>query len=383
MFIYCQLKFGVKLKIFHFSDTHLGFSEYTKIDPISGINQREQDFYNAWQQVVSKIFDHKPDVVVHAGDLFHTPRPTNRAIRIALESIQQISNAGIPFVIVAGNHETPRIRTTGSIFESLSLFKNVHAAFTNKYEKFHIQGTTFHCIPHCSLTEDLEHAFEAINFSGTGPNVLVTHGAWAGKQVYGMGEFNEQRLPDLEGMRNIEFDYVALGHYHRQVDIKPHVCYSGSTERTSLNEHNSTCGYIIYDLESKTKEYFEIETRPMIKFPVLDCKNLTSNDIYLQLEEMVSADAEDAIVQIVLENIKNDTFIKLDIKKINEIFSHCFQLEKHLVRQSSDMGTELTSSHIDLLPTEFERYLEKVELKELNKARLTKLGIEYLQVEKL
>jgi DNA repair protein SbcD/Mre11 len=359
----------------------LGFSEYTKIDPDTGINQREQDFYNAWQQVVIKIFEHKPDVVVHAGDLFHTPRPTNRAIRIALESIQRISDAEIPFIIVAGNHETPRIRTTGSIFESLSLFKNVYAAYNNIYESFYIKGVTFHCVPHCSLTEELEHAFKSIKLSPKGPNILLTHGAWSGKQEYCMGEFNEQRLPDVESVNNIKFDYVALGHYHRQIDIKPHICYSGSTERTSLNEHNSTCGYIVYKLGSNKKEYHEIKTRSMIKLPPLNCLDLTSIEIYKQLESMASLITKDAIVQIVLENIVNDIFIKLDVKKINDIFN-CFHLEKHLVRLSLQADTEFASSFIDSLPVEFERYLGKVEFKELKKDRLAKLGIEYLQGEK-
>lgn len=369
------------MKILHFSDTHLGFSEYTKIDPVSGINQREQDFYNAWQQVIDKIFEHGPDVVIHSGDLFHTPRPTNRAIRIALESIQKISDAEIPFILVAGNHETPRIRTTGSIFESISLFNNVYAVYDNKYESFHFQGATFHCVPHCSLTEDLELAFESIKIFANGTNILITHGAWSGKQVYGMGEFNEQRLPDVETVQKIKFDYVALGHYHRQVDIKPHVCYSGSTERTSLNEHNSTCGYIIYDLASNSKKYYEIKTRPMIKLPAVNCMDLSSNKIYQQLEILAAETTKESIVQLVLENIAADTFIKLDVKKINDIFD-CFHLEKHLVRLSLQDDPEFASSFIDSLPVEFEKYLDKIELKELKKTKLAQLGIEYLQGDK-
>ena len=100
--------------------------------------------------------------MVHAGDLFHTTRPTNRAIAIALEGIQKVSDAGIPFVLISGNHSTPKIRATGSIFESISLFPNVYAAFQSKYQKFKIGDCTIHCIPHCSLTEELQTAFEEI-----------------------------------------------------------------------------------------------------------------------------------------------------------------------------------------------------------------------------
>ena len=146
------------MKFVHFSDTHLGYSDYYKVDPQTGINQREQDFYNAWNQVIDDILQIKPDFVIHAGDLFHTSRPTNRAIAVAMEGIQKITNNGIPFVAISGNHSTPKIRATGSIFESLSLMPNVYAAFQSKYQQFRIGECLIHCVPHCSLTEELEQA---------------------------------------------------------------------------------------------------------------------------------------------------------------------------------------------------------------------------------
>src|SRR4030042_6269893 len=98
------------MKLIHFSDTHLGFSEYHKIDPVAGINQREQDFYNAWNFIIDDIISQKPDLVLHAGDLFHTTRPSNRAIAVALEGIQKLSDANIPIVLISGNHSPPKIR---------------------------------------------------------------------------------------------------------------------------------------------------------------------------------------------------------------------------------------------------------------------------------
>ena len=367
------------MKLLHFSDTHLGFSEYTKIDPASGLNQREKDFYDAWDQVVESILRIRPDVVVHAGDLFHTPRPSNRAIRVALESIQKISDAGIPFVIISGNHETPRIRATGSIFESIALFENVYAAYSSKYERFRIKDVDFHCLPHCSLTEEMEAALHSVEIDPAAEsNVLITHGAWSGKTLYGMGEFNEQRLPDVEGVLGVKFDYIALGHYHRRVDIKDHVCYSGSTERTSLNEHNSQCGFLTIDLQNMHKQYHEIATRPMIKLPPLDCKDLTAVQIYDKLSQIADAGTENAIVQLTLTDIKEHTFIKLDSRAVDEIFAKTFHLEKQFYRAAQSTDADLSSSRIESLPIEFERYMATVADKELDQERLAKLGMDYL-----
>ncbi len=370
------------MKIFHVSDTHLGFSEYHKIDAETGLNQREQDFYNAWDQIIAAIFTHQPDVIVHAGDLFHTPRPSNRAIHVAVESIQKISDAGIPMVIVSGNHETPRIRLTGSIFETISLFPNIYTAFTNQYERFRIKSVDFHCIPHFSLSEDLNAALEKLHIkSDSQANVLVTHGAWAGKKTFGMGEFNEQRLPDIEGVTGLTFDYIALGHYHRHIAVKDHAWYSGSTERTSLNEHNSQCGYLLVDLDKNEYDYHEITTRPMIKFPAIDCQDLTTTDIYSELEKLITPDIQDAIVQLGLNNIEDDTFVKLDIRAIDDIFKNAFVLEKQLVRKAHDGQQHLQNAKIESLPVEFERYIETIDHTELDAAKLKKLGATYLADE--
>lgn len=369
------------MKLLHLSDTHLGFSEYHKVDPVSGLNQREQDFYNAWQQVMDAIEQHQPDVVVHAGDLFHTPRPSNRAIHVAMSSFQRLSDAGIPVVLIAGNHETPRIRTTGSIFESLALFPNVYAAFSSRYERFDIQDVAFHCVPHCSLTEELDAALQDLaQADKRSRNVLVSHGAWGGTE-YGTGEFNEQRLPDIEAASGTDFDYIALGHYHRYVEVKENACYSSSTERTSLNEHNSTCGYLLVDVESGERTYMELQTRPMIKLPVVDCQPLSATAILQRVEAAVTPELDGAIVQLVLQNISDDAFLKLDIRAIDDLFKSSFYVEKQLFRHVRNQTQLASQARFESLPVEFERYLQDVEHIELDKKRLATLAASYLEMD--
>ncbi|RLF47403.1 MAG: exonuclease SbcCD subunit D, partial [Thermoplasmata archaeon] len=66
------------MKILHVADTHIGYSAYHKVNE-SGLNQREVDVYNAFEQFVDYAVEKKPDLIVHSGDLFDTVRPTNRA----------------------------------------------------------------------------------------------------------------------------------------------------------------------------------------------------------------------------------------------------------------------------------------------------------------
>ena len=105
------------MKIFHCADTHLGYRAYSRHvpegEPDAGLNLREADVYAAWDRLIAAAIAAKPDVVIHAGDLFDRVRPSNRAIDRALEGLHRLSQAGLPTIIVAGNHETPRLRETG------------------------------------------------------------------------------------------------------------------------------------------------------------------------------------------------------------------------------------------------------------------------------
>lgn len=371
------------MKLLHFSDTHLGFSDTYRIDPQSGLNQREQDFYDAWRQVIDAALELKPDFVVHAGDLFHTPRPSNRAIRVALEGIQQISSAGIPFILVSGNHETPRIRSTGSIFEAVSLFPNVYAAYRSRLETFVVKDVEFICLPHCSTQDELELALKELQGLGESlrPRILVTHGAWS-RSEYGMGEFNEQRLPDLEETAGARFDYVALGHYHRPVEIRTNVCYSGSTERTSFNEHANACGYLVVDLTTGERQRSEIKTRPMLKLPVLDCTGKTAADILQDIAVSASTVPEGAMVQLCLDNVEADAFIKLEMRQIDDLFRHALYLEKQVFRRIDERrDAQNENTIIRALPIEFAAFLESMSEKSLPKEKLLQMGIRYLSME--
>src|ERR671920_641613 len=94
--------------------------------PPAGINQREADIAQAFRAAVDGVIAARPDVVVVAGDLFHSVRPTNAAIVFAFRQFQRLREAlpHAPIVLIAGNHDTPRSTETGSIlrlFEELGV----------------------------------------------------------------------------------------------------------------------------------------------------------------------------------------------------------------------------------------------------------------------
>src|SRR3954465_10931047 len=113
------------VKLAHIADPHLGIRQYHRQTP-NGINQREADVAQAFRAEIDGVIAARADVVVVAGDLFHSVRPTNAAIVFAFHQFQRLRESlpEAPIVLIAGNHDTPRSAETGSIlrlFEELGV----------------------------------------------------------------------------------------------------------------------------------------------------------------------------------------------------------------------------------------------------------------------
>ena len=96
------------MRIAHLADVHLGFRQYHRLTA-QGINQREADVASAFRAAIDDVIAAKPDLVVIAGDLFHSVRPTNPAILHSFNQFRKLRLAlpEVPLIVVAGNHDTP------------------------------------------------------------------------------------------------------------------------------------------------------------------------------------------------------------------------------------------------------------------------------------
>jgi DNA repair protein SbcD/Mre11 len=122
------------VRLVHLSDLHLGYRQYQRLTP-NGINQREHDVAGTFRRAVDQIAALKPapDVILVAGDVFHSSRPSNAAIlhafRQFLRLTRELPNTKI--VMVAGDHDTPRTSESGSImglFEQIGVHVAANAA---------------------------------------------------------------------------------------------------------------------------------------------------------------------------------------------------------------------------------------------------------------
>lgn len=364
------------MRLVHFSDTHLGYSDYSKFDSSSGINQRETDTYNVFKEIVDYIIKTKPDLVLHAGDLFDSIRPPNRAISEALEQFSRLSKANIPTVVIAGNHSTPRQKSTDTIFKILKYFPNIYPVFNGHYEKLEIGNCAIHVIPHTYSDEDLQESVKKLvpdkKFKY---NVMVAHAAIRGVQEASWGEFKEQTLP--ADALSSDFDYVALGHYHRFLKIKDNAYYCGSPERFSFNESKDKKGFLEIELDSFSVNQIPTNSRRMLVFDPIDCTDLSPSEIIQKLQSQLDGNINGSIVKVIFDNIPRHVHTSLDFQKIREIVSDAIHYEP-VYNWKLDPGTTSTTSQIGTLSEEFETYLKKLNLPEPELAEMKTLGLEYI-----
>ncbi len=223
------------MKLAHLSDVHLGFRRYHRLTA-QGINQREADVAQAFRRAVDDLVEVQPDVVIVAGDLFHSVRPTNPAILHAFNQFRRLRDAlpHAPIVIVAGNHDTPRSVETGSILRLFEAVEGVRVVLQDpRTLTFPDLDLAVLGVPRAALSQAApprlrpEHAM--------GRNVLVLHGEVAGvlparaDQEYGAATVEPSDL-HVE-----EWDYVALGHYHVAHRVAANAWYAGALEYVTTN----------------------------------------------------------------------------------------------------------------------------------------------------
>jgi DNA repair protein SbcD/Mre11 len=337
------------VRIVHLSDTHLGWRDLHHTDA-DGRNVREQDVYDVFAKAVDRTLELEPAAVVHSGDLFHGYHPASAALGVALDQIERLRSAGIEFVVIAGNHSTPRARAIAHPFSLLERFglNAVH----EQPRRLRFGDLSVTAVPHSH-----DHAEMAGWITDADPdpeaayNVLVAHVGLEGLARVGAGEPGAAELPGeiLESVAS--FDYIALGHLHQFDRPRVNAVYAGSLERLSWGDRARRKGIVEVDLSAQPLDkafliLHEIEGRPRKRLKPIDGKaaNLTEAICRAAKKETVAG----AIVKAPIANVTFERFGAVDRRKVGEAFSCSlhFELEPEFVEAAS--GTPSSAAPAEL-----------------------------------
>jgi DNA repair exonuclease SbcCD nuclease subunit len=317
------------LRLVHLSDLHLGFRQYQRLTP-GGVNQREADVAATFRNAIDKVIELAPDVVIVAGDIFHSVRPTNQAILHAFLQFSRLSRA-LPdaiIVLVAGNHDTPRSTETGGILPLLAQL-GLHVV-DRKAERlaFPDRELSILAVPDVpglvqpSLTPDAAARY----------NVLAIHGEVAGVLPAWVSAADRAAVTVPREELGARWDYIALGHYHVYTEVAPNAYYSGSIEYTSVNTWGETHeqdkadvpgkGFVERNLATGEHIFHVLDpVRPLIDFEPVRARGLTAAELDAKIKDAVeSCDGgiDDKVVRLVVFDVSRHIARDLDHKTIRD-----------------------------------------------------------------
>jgi hypothetical protein len=317
------------VRLVHLSDLHLGFRQFQRVTP-AGINQREADVAGSFARAIDRVIALAPDLVLIAGDVFHTVRPTNTAI---LQSFQQFSRLrqalpGVRVVIVAGNHDMPRSSETTCI---LRLFKPLGFHIVDvEPRRMHFPEKDLSILAVPDLppgSVELEPDLTVKH------NVLLLHGEVEGALPAGAREDERASMPiPASAVAHERWDYVALGHYHVYCRVGPNAFYSGSLDYTSTNAWGELAeekaarlpgkGMIERDLSTGKQTFHPLPvSRKVVDLPPINARGMSAVDLDAGIAASVGKcpDGLDGkVVRLVVKDVPRHVAREIDHQKLRE-----------------------------------------------------------------
>jgi exonuclease SbcD len=336
------------MRIVHLSDTHLGFRQLHHVNA-SGRNVREQDVYDVFEQAITTAIGLQPSAVIHSGDLFDSYHPASAALGVALDGFARLRDAGIPSVLIAGNHETPRVAAADHVFAVLERFGGVHVIY-DQPEIVRIGELAVQAIPHSNDPDDLIAALRAARrVAGAAFNVAVAHigldalGHVVGAEAAGVsvsGEVLEEAAA--------HFDYVALGHLHKFAPVRATAAYAGSLERLSWADDARVKGLVEVDLAAgpsspTSLRLHTVPARRQIQLVPIDASEteLLTETILARAKKAGPEMLRGALVRLTVLNVTPAAWNAIDVRAVAQAFGECLHFEREavFVGQSADLET--------------------------------------------
>ena len=241
----------------HISDTHLGLEQY-------GLEEREQDIYDSFNQAIDISIKDKVDFVIFAGDIFHIPNPSGKAILQMANALKRLKQNSIESFFILGEHDISRIRATpvSYVYHNLEFSKYVGRGEPVYHKDVMIAG--FDKIRKNEITtfEEKFRKLDSLAKQHSGHKILVLHQGITELNQFA-GELNASDLPK-------NFTYYAMGHLHDKLvkdfdHLGGPLAYPGSTEMTTSEGIKETeKGFFEVDISSNEAKptWIKLDTRP-------------------------------------------------------------------------------------------------------------------------
>jgi len=322
------------IRLLHFADIHIGMENYGHVDASTGINSRVIDFLRRFDEVIDYGLSHDADVMLFAGDAFKTRDPSPTLQREFARRVKRIADAGIPLVMLVGNHDLPAMEKKASsidIYRTLAV-PNVIVGWEEALHRIETKrgalqiATAPYPMRNRLLTQDehkhwtveqLDRALQEI--VGQNMQALAEQldpslpAVLAGHFTVGGATYGSERMVmigrDVAVLKSVvadpRWDYVALGHIHKHQNLQskngaPAIVYSGSLERIDFGEEQDAKGFCWVEVAKgrTTWRFVEVKARP---FKTIRVDVREADDVTMAVQvELALHDVSEAIVRVIV-----------------------------------------------------------------------------------
>ncbi|MDZ7379898.1 MAG: exonuclease SbcCD subunit D [candidate division KSB1 bacterium] len=366
------------LRLLHLADVHFGMENYGRLDAATGLNRRLLDFARSVHYAIDYALDHGVHLAIFAGDIYKHRDPDPSWQREFAVCVRKLTDAGVPVVILVGNHDLPN--TVGKahaveIFATLSLpgvtvisqpgmhlldtavgrvqvvgLPYITRSFLLSREEYKDQPIEVVNRLLVTKAEEILRQF-ATQVDPSLLAILTVHGSVAnavlGSEQSIMMVGHDPILP-LSALTNPVWDYVALGHIHRHQDLhkgaQPPVVYAGSIERIDFGEEREAKGFVWAHVE-KGHTTYEFVPGPARPFVTLRIDTQDGEPLHLLDQALAERDIKDAVVRVIL-TVTPEYSALIDERQIRERLRDAYLLagiiKEEVKPQARSRDSELT-----------------------------------------
>ena len=376
------------LRVLHFADAHIDIANYGRHDPDTALPVRVMDFLAALDQIVERAVEEPADLVIFAGDAYKDRNPQPTFQREWGKRMMRLSQAGIPTVLLVGNHDVSPAAGRAHTIQEFSTLQvpKIHVADrirllgperlaadvqvitvpwisrSGLMTREDVAGRDLDQVMHIMESRVAEAIQRLIDQADPAlPLILTAHASVQGARygseravmlghelVLGGGVVGDRRL-----------DYVALGHIHKHQSLdggrQPPVVYAGSIERIDFGEAKEQKGFVLAEVSRGQTDwrFVPLKTRPFVDIEIgTDSADTFMQDVLAQLPG--PEDVDGAICRVQL-SYPRDWEPLVDEAAIGERFDSALSLQILKHRQSGqrsrlgDIVTVETLSRQELL----------------------------------
>lgn len=309
------------MKVICFADLHIGQKAYCKIEPESGLHQREIRAIKILNKIVNDAIKNQIDVVIFAGDMFKNNLPNPTLINKVNEAFLKLSNNKIYTLILDGNHDVSKLKAFSSGLHQFQSLQIPYITQTRFYQEelITINDETYRFIflPTHHSKDEIENLVS--NIDDKYKTIIIGHLTIKNANLNDWNVIDNDDCIDKEIFKKKNILAVILGHLHKHqiLNYDPFIFYCGSADRIDFSEEKQDKGYVYLEISDKIDDVKFVSLKNTQKFLTisLDCQDESNAETIenLIIDKLSKRDLKNCIIRIKLK-LSNE--IKLNEKKI-------------------------------------------------------------------